>query len=185
MIDFQQVKKDHSIMDVAERLGLKLKKDGAAFRGACPSGAEGDRKFVITPTKSCWYSFAAQKGGDVISLVAFVQGCSLKEAAQWIVGGNEPEKKQSQSAEQRERSAKTEAAEKPSEGFQPLPYLVADHEAVAAIGFPTDFATELGIGYAPRGVMRGYVALPVRDCNGRLRGYVGIQEAKLPSSWHP
>lgn len=179
MIDFQQVKKDHSIMSVAERLGLKLKKDGAAFRGACPSGAEGDRKFVITPTKSCWYSFAVQKGGDVISLVAFVQGCSLKEAAQWIVGGNEPEKKKEDKP-----LKETPATTKPSDGFKPLEYLVPDHELMVAVGFDPDFATALGIGYAPRGVMRGCIAIPVRDCNGKLRGYIGVTDCRLPSSWH-
>lgn len=186
MLDFQQIKQDHPIEQVAERLGLKLKKAGAQLRGECPSGAPGDRKFVITPDKGAWYSFAAGKGGDVISLVSFVKGIGAKEAAAWIVGETSvPEKKQSQSAEQPERRATKEEAGKPSEGFQPLPYLVPDHEAVVAIGFPTDFATELGIGWAPRGVMRGFVALPVRDCNGRLRGYVGIQEAKLPTSWQP
>jgi DNA primase len=177
MLDFQEIKRTHPIERVAERLGIALKKDGATLRGNCPSGAEGDRKFVITPSKGAWYSFAAQKGGDCISLVAFVKGIGMKEAAAWIVGDTEPEKKP-------EIPVKAQAVEKPSEGFAPLEYLVPDHEMVVAVGFDPDFASTHGIGYAPRGVMRGYVAIPVRNCNGKLLGYVGIHDAKLPTSWH-
>lgn len=177
MIDFQEVKAAHPITEVADRLGLTLKKDGAALRGKCPSGAEGERKFVITPAKGAWYSFAAQKGGDCISLVAFVKGIGLKDAAAWIIGDNEPEKKKPKAAE-------GEPAAKPSEGFKPLDYLQYDHEAVIAVGFDPDVAMKLGIGYAPRGVMRGTIAIPVRDSNGKLCGYVGVTDAKLPSNWH-
>jgi DNA primase len=179
MLDFAQIKQEHSIVSVAERLNLALKKDGATLRGECPSGAPGDRKFVITPAKNIWYSFAAQKGGDVIALVAFVKGISQREAAAWIVGDTEPEKKKPEPT----RTEKVEAGQ-PSEGFQPLPYLVPDHEMVIAVGFDPDFAATHGIGYAPRGVMRGYVAIPVRDSKGKLLGYCGVHEAKLPTSWH-
>ncbi len=77
-IDFAEVKEQHTIEDVAQRLGLTLKKHNNQLRGPCPSGAEGDRKFVITPAKSLWYSFAVGKGGDVIALVQFVNNVSAK-----------------------------------------------------------------------------------------------------------
>lgn len=180
MLDFQQIKLDFPIMGVAERLGLELKKNGAAYRCACPSGDGNERGFVITPAKGAWYSFPAQKGGDVISLVSFVNRVSAKDAAAWILGDTtEPEKKK-----KRDQPVQKEGVEKPSDGFQPLPYLVPDHEAIVAIGFPTDFAAELGIGYSPRGVMRGCIAVPVRDSNGKLRGYIGVTECRLPTSWH-
>lgn len=178
MLDFQQIKADFPIMGVAERLGLELKKNGGAFRCACPSGQGNDRSFVVTPAKGAWYSFAAQKGGDCISLVSFVKGMSAKEAAAWILGDTaEPEKKKA------DNGPKKPKAEQPSEGFRPLDYLVPDHEAVIAIGLDPVDAARIGAGYAPRGVLRGTVAIPVRDGDGKLLGYVGAVDVRLPSVW--
>ena len=68
-------------------------------------------------------------------------------------------------------------------GLEPLSYLEPEHDAVIAIGFDTDVAQSLGIGYAPRGIMRGTVAVPVRDVHGVLRGYIGIEGATLPADF--
>jgi hypothetical protein len=40
------------------------------------------------------------------------------------------------------------------------------------------------IGYAPKGMMKGYVAIPTRLPTGELTGYIGITEAKLPKEFH-
>lgn len=172
-------------MTVAERLGLQLKKERNQYRGNCPSGADGERKFVITPEKGAWYSFAAQKGGDVISLVSFVKGCDLKTAAAWIAGETDvPEKKTVANSEVRESSANTQTDGKPSEGFRPLEYLDPNHEAVIAIGLDPVDAARLGAGYSPRGVLRGTVAIPVRDAAGKLIMYVGCRDVVLPKQLH-
>jgi len=42
----------------------------------------------------------------------------------------------------------------------------------------------LGIGYAPKGMMKGYVAIPIRLPTGELTGYIGVTEAKLPKEFH-
>jgi hypothetical protein len=69
-------------------------------------------------------------------------------------------------------------------GFAPLDYLEPSHEAVEAVGFDPIVAEALGIGYAPKGMLRGTVAVPVRLPDGSLAGYIGITEAKLPTKWH-
>lgn len=169
-LDFEQIKKDNDIVDVAKQLGLNLLKKQDQLRGRCPSGDGGDRGFVITPAKQAWYSFAAKKGGDVIALVSFVKGIPAKEAAHFLAGDTRPEKKQ-KSVQGDER------------GFKALDYLIADHEAVQALNLDTVDAERFGIGYAPRGVMRGHVAFPIRNASGELAGYVGVTKAKLPSAW--
>lgn len=174
-LDFLAIKEANHIEPTAEKLGLTLKRQGNQLRGPCPSGQGGDRALVITPEKEAWYSFGLGKGGDVISLVALVHKCSPKEAAAWLSGDTQPEKKPSK--------AQTTTAGKPSEGFQPLEYLVSDHEAVIAIGLQPDDAARLGAGFAPRGVLRGTVAIPVRDEHGKLLGYVGCVDVRLPSTW--
>ena len=45
--------------------------------------------------------------------------------------------------------------------------------------------TELasGIGYAPKGMIKGYVAIPIRLPTGELTGYIGTTERKLPKEF--
>ena len=173
-LDFEAVKAANPIAEVADRLGLGLKKAGHQLRGPCPSGEGGERAFVITPAKGVWYSFGLQQGGDVLTLVELVNGCSTKEAAHFLSGEAVPlEKRQP-------RQSKQSAAER---GFRPLDYLEPDHPAVEALGLEPEDAQQLGIGYAPRGVLRGTVAVPIRLEDGTLSGYIGITEAKLPPKW--
>lgn len=170
-IDFEEIKANVSIEDAIGKLNLKMARNGKQFRSPCPvCKSGGDRALVATPEKKAFYCFAAQKGGDVIAFVAHIKGCGQKEAAQFLAGDPVPPEKEKEEAPA-------------CDGFKPLEYLQIDHEAVAALGFDADVAEAVGLGYAPRGVMRGTVAVPLRLENGRLIGYVGITDAKLPSSF--
>lgn len=170
-IDFEEVKKNYKIEDVAERLGLELISKNNQLRGECPvCGEGGSRAFCITPAKQRFYCFGCSTGGDSIEMVARIQGVHPKEAANWIAGTTPEEKS-------------TKKRPKPSEGFKPLDYLDPEHDAVDALGITPLDAGEIGIGYAPRGVMRGTVAVPIRLSDGRLIGYLGVTEAIVPKEW--
>lgn len=175
-LDFEAIKANNPIDKVAERLGLELKKNGAQLRGPCFSGQGDHRSLVITPAKSAWYSFALSKGGDAIALVAAVKEMSTKEAAQWLQGDTVPEKKKP------EQPVKEEVQSE-ERGFRELDYLQPEHEACEAIGFDIDDLKRLRGGYAPRGVMRGTVCIPVRDTTGKLLGYLGCRDVVLPKQW--
>lgn len=174
-IDFEAVKAENPINEVAERLGLDLKKAGQQLRGPCPSGEGGERALAITPAKGLWYSFALQKGGDVLALVELVNDCSTKEAAKFLAGETVPPEKAEKSSSKERSDARG--------GFRPLEYLEPDHPAVEALGIEPEDAKALGLGYAPRGVLRGTVAIPIRRSDGAISGYIGITEAKLPPKW--
>lgn len=173
-IDFEEVKAANPIGEVVERLGLDLKKSGKQFRGKCPSGEGGARALVITPDKGVWYSFGLKRGGDVLALVQLVNDCSLKEAAQFLLEGTVP-------LEKAKKSSPKRGSER---GFAPLDYLQPEHDAVDAVGFPVEVAEIIGIGFAPRGILRGQVAVPIRTDDGTLVGYIGIEEAVLPPKWN-
>ena len=173
-VDFEELKDANPIEQVAERLGLKLTKRGGSLRGPCPSGEGGERALAITPAKGVWFSFGAKKGGDVLELVRFVNDCSLQEAAHFLSGTVPLEKANGSSPD--------EGAEARG-GFDPLTYLEADHIAVANLGIDPEHAETLGIGYAPRGTLRGLVAVPIRREDGLIAGYIGITEAQLPPKW--
>lgn len=167
-VNFEEIKANYPIADVAERLGLKLTKSGNTLRGPCPSGEGGERALVITPSKGVYYSFAKEKGGDVIALVSFVNNIEPKQAALWITGGTVPAKNEKPEAKR---------------GFRQLDYLEHDHPAVLALGIEPEDAKRLGIGYAPRGILKGTVAVPIRLEDGTLVGYVGATELRLPPEW--
>lgn len=176
--DFDQIKQSISLTQAAELLGLELAKSGTnQVRGVCPAcKGSAPRSLVITDPKGA-YCFSAGKGGDVIWLTSHILECPAKDAAAWL-----------SERMNNVRGASTVPSTVPTTGgektLEPLPYLEHDHPAVIAVGFEPEEAKQLGIGYCPKGILRGHVAIPVYLPDGRLTGYVGITEAKLPPSWH-
>lgn len=174
-IDFAAVKEAVSIEEAVRKLGLQTVKSANQLRGVCPTCKSGDpRALAITPNKGLYFCFSAQTGGDQIALAAHIKGISNKEAAEWLMGNGTVNSTNSTGT-----VSKNEAT-----GFQPLDYLEHEHAAVEAVGFDPEVAKALGIGYAPKGILKGTVAVPVRLEDGSLAGYIGITEAKLPSRWH-
>ena len=165
-INFAELKEAVDIEQVIPMLNLKLKQSGDQLRGTCLACDGSDRSLVVTPSKNAFYCHEAKKGGDLISLVAHIRGCGMKDAAQFILD-----------------SATGSPPEKETRTFQPLDYLEYEHADVQALGFDLESATRLGIGYAKKGIMRGKIAVPVRLEDGTLCGYIGVTEAKLPPRW--
>lgn len=54
-----------------------------------------------------------------------------------------------------------------------LPTLISEHEAIQEMGLSPEMAYRLGIGYSPRGIMRGLIAFPLIQ-KGYVVGYIGI-----------
>jgi DNA primase len=163
-VDFAALKEAVSIEQVASILDLQFKASNKQLRGRCPVCGGSERGLVITPDKGVYYCFADQNGGDLIALAAHVRSESMKEAAAFITGSlTVPE----------ERVAKETRS---NQKLQPLAHLEYDHPAIVALGLDPAVAESLGIGYAPKGVARGNVVIPVREADGTLRGYLGVQE---------
>jgi DNA primase len=178
-VDFADVKEKVSFSDTINHLNLDVKQAGNQWRGACPTcKSGGDRALVITDGKG-WFCFALKKGGDQIALAAHILDVGVKEAAFELarMSGMVTVTGKDTSSTVPQSEAVT------GMGLSPLSYLESEHDAVVAIGFDTDVAASLGIGYAPRGIMRGTVAVPIRDARGVLRGYIGIEGATLPADF--
>ena len=168
-IDISELKQRVTIEQAAEWLGLTVKKSGGQLRGVCPVCKDGgDRALVITPAKGLHYCFGkCRKGGDAISLAASVRGCTLREAAAFLAekaGGPNT----SDSARHTSPQPRTEEGR-----LKPLDYLQAEHEAVQALGVSAGTCRHFGAGFAPKGIMRGRLAIPVHDRAGVLLAYCG------------
>jgi hypothetical protein len=57
--------------------------------------------------------------------------------------------------------------------LQPLSYLQVEHEGVQKLGVSVETCRAFDAGYAPKGIMRGRLAIPVHDWEGTLVAYCG------------
>ena len=175
-IDFGELKANTQIEDVIGLLQLTMTQQGNQWRGPCPAcGSESDRALVVTPSKQAYFCFAAEEGGDVIAFVAHIRGTAMKAAADFIVDHlttiDDPP---------------PERVTKP-ESFEPLDYLVTDHEKLATLGLKPETCNHFGAGYAPKGILRGRLAIPIHDAEGVLIGYCGraVTEEQQPNLIFP
>lgn len=161
------------IDDAVSLLGLRLKPRGESLRGPCPAcKSGGERALVVTPSKGAYYCFADKAGGDLISLVSHIRGCTMKDAARYLAGDQAKTPQASQSTIPKERTVGVgEKGAKKS--LQPLTYLLAEHEAVQALGLEPETFDAFGCGYAPKGILRGRLAIPLHDQEGTLIAYCG------------
>lgn len=188
-IDFQKLKGRVDIQAACSFLELDLKPIGKQLRGPCPAcRSDGDRSLVVTPEKGAAYCFSAKKGGDVIWLASHIRAISQKGAAHLLhdaFGGTVPVTESSNiigtstllanSAKEREMT--------------PLSYLQADHERVVGLGVLPETAAHFACGHAPKGIMRGKLAIPIHDLDDRLIAYCGRsyegKELTFPSGFKP
>lgn len=153
-VDFTELKSRHPIEDIADLLGIELKKKGEQLRGHCPWCQGGsDRAFVVTPSKQVFYCFCPdhEGGGDSIELAARMYGVTPKEAAAKI-------------------SAHFTAPK--AEGLKHIDYLQPQHPALEALGLLRETCEHFKAGYKPKGVLSGRLAIPLYR-NGTLVGYAG------------
>jgi hypothetical protein len=210
-IDFTKAKEQISPEQVIQHTNLPFVKKGNQFRCACPVHHGGDRSLVVTPSEVAFYCHAAQEGGDHLGLLAHIRqskpygavkelcetfaphllpGAVSKPALPPTIPDTVPKKPIAVQKETATTSPSSETVEKEKgsgaeRGFSPLPYLMPEHPAVQALGISPDVARALGLGYAPRGHHRGCVAIPVRNDDGRLAGYIGFDGTtiRLPPKW--
>jgi DNA primase len=175
-VDFRDLKERISIEQAVAMLGLPLKRHGGQLRGCCPiHHGTTDREFVVTPAKGLFYCFGPCGGGDVITLVEKVKGVSSKQAAALladhfgVASPSTPQARTGHDASPQPRRTDTSG----EQGLQPLPYLQAEHELVQALGVTATTAAHFGAGYAPKGIMRGRLAIPVHGRDGMLLAYCG------------
>jgi hypothetical protein len=176
-LDFAAIKQQVSVRSAIDLLGLKLTEHQSQWRGPCPTcKSGGDRALVITPSKNAFYCFAAHSGGDVIALASHIRSVGMKEAAAFLAGDS--------AAAENDTSPRTgyshnklpeERQKEDVRSLKPLGYLDPDHESLRAIGLEGETCRHFGAGYAPKGIMRGKLAIPIQDWRtGHLVAYCGL-----------
>jgi hypothetical protein len=96
-----------------------------------------------------------------------VRQCDAKEAARWIADGTgtipqNPTVPRKGTVQQEQKV-----------GFHPLTYLEASHESLAGHDAAASTFEAFGAGYAPKGILRGRLAIPLHSRDGVLLAYCG------------
>lgn len=201
-VDSSALKERVSIEAAAQLLGLDIKAAGAQYRTSCPiCKSGGDRAIVITPAKSLFYCFPAQKGGDTIGLVAHCLDITQQAAALYLddqigtvpvpdrdstvpLAKTAPPKPPGQLQPPPAASkAPPSVSPRHSAGvpFDPDSYAskLVYNDQVAALGLSEADAARLQIGFASTGFHRGRVAIPLRDATGQILGFIGWDGTSL------
>lgn len=67
---------------------VSLKKSGSSFKGLCPFHDENTPSFYVTPARGIFKCFGCGVGGNVISFLMEIEGCSFPEAVRQLAERN-------------------------------------------------------------------------------------------------
>lgn len=180
-----------------------LSKSGTGDRlsGACPiHGGTNKTHFRVSVSKNCWNCFGmCQAGGNVIDFVARKEDVAFRDAAvlidEWFPGvpcesdGSEIKPRFDTAqvvpavAESPRPRVIESHAEKPmervndSEPNKPLAFALTKldpaHPYLTERGLTTETIATFGVGFCAKGLLRGYVAIPIHNSAGELVAYAG------------
>ena len=155
------------------------------WKGTCPF-CKTPECFVVSnqggkDKTGAFNCFKCPAGGDQIELVSLVRGHGRKDAKGAFAAAKELHEKFIGSAETaKAANSSGDASPQPMaekrKGFDAEAYaktLDPGHEALAAFGIDPETFRSWRSGYAPAGVNRGRLALPVTARDGTIIGYVG------------
>jgi DNA primase len=183
-VDFKQLKADVAIEQVLAYYGVHLRRIGATqLRGRCPlpthTSSRSRDSFAVNIARnvwscrslSCMQARGGGPGGNILDLVALIEGCSIREAALRLqaLSGAAPER----FIVPRESRPDPVAAENPPLRFS-LQYIDVTHPHLASRSVPLRTARTFGLGfYAGKGLLRGRIVIPIHNEAGELVAYAG------------
>ena len=181
-VDYRALKQSVGIAQVLSCYHVEVKPVGPdQLRGRCPlptHGSERSREsFSVHTAKNVWACHSAsccaarqgRVGGNVLDLVALLQRCSIREAALQLQGGWPTENRPC------EQLASKGSSSSPTP-VRPLPFSLrlSWHPYLDHRGVHPATAARFGVGYyAGPGFLRGRIAFPIHDSEGRLVAYAG------------
>ena len=83
------------VADEIHRRGIRLRRVGLEFVGACPvcgDGGKGSRsnRFAVHVRKNAWLCRRCERGGGIVDLVMHLDGVGFQEAVAILAGGKRP-----------------------------------------------------------------------------------------------
>lgn len=204
-VDFKAVKAEVTIEAVLKRYGIleKFERKGDRLIGPCPIHKGTNKKqFSASVSTGGWKCFSGHcgKGGNVIDLVAAVEGVPFRDAALLLQGwfgitprrsakdsddsrcsadssGEEPERPTpTEMKDGKEAGPPSRIVERDATENQPLTFqlkLETAHTYLTERGLADKTIVHFGLGFATRGSMKDRIAIPVHNERGDLIAYAG------------
>ena len=189
-VDFTEVKEKVPIRDALEHYGLLegFQEKGEQLTGPCPiHGGSNRKQFSVSTKKNAFRCFSGHCGakGNVLDFVAAMEGgLSIRDAGlalhNWFpdrfagsaTGGEQaraPAREPTKLV--REEKEDTSPRENPPLSFELQ--LDPEHVYLHDRGLTPETIAHFGLGYSARGSMKGRIAIPIHDPEGRLVAYAG------------
>jgi DNA primase len=185
-VDFREIKESVGIEQVLAAYRVQLKHVRRNYlRGRCPlpthRSARSQPSFGVDTAKNVWACHSAsccqarggRVGGTVLDLVAWLEGCSLREAALRL------QARCGSAGAIRLYDQLVSKGREGHSGWEPLPPLpfslsVSWHPYLQQRGVQPATAARFGVGYyAGAGFLRHRIVFPIHDGQGRRVAYTG------------
>jgi DNA primase len=180
-VDFKEIKAAVTIDQVLAHYGVHLRPIGSTdLRGRCPLPTHTSSRSYDSLTvnlarnvwscrsQSCMQARGGRPGGNILDLVALMDGCSIRDAALHLQswGGALPQRTIMPSADTRpEPNAPLRFT---------LQHIDGTHSYLATRGLTRATIRTFGVGlYGGRGFLRGRIVIPIHNEQGELMAYIG------------
>lgn len=195
-VDFKAIREAASFEDVLARYGIEGKREGREVLIRCPFHDDEKPSCRVNVEKKVFHCFACDAKGNVLDFVALKEDVPLKRAAELVAdwfnlggavktapkGRSSPKTgKETGGGEKKAPPKAVSAAAAPEN--KPLTFVLQldpDHPYLKERGVSPDVAKTFDLGYCSRGVMRGRIAIPIHDAEGRLVAYLGRWPGEPP-----
>jgi DNA primase len=192
-IDFKHLRSTLQFQKVLEHYQVSLKVKGDRATGFCPlpthQGKRNSPSFSVDVVRGIWQCFGCHAKGNILDFACRMEGFNpdnpkeLRQAALKIrdafqLGDNRPPP----TAPKPARPAKSVLVNAPID-FE-LQSLDPDHPYLKERGFTDETIRHFGLGFCNRGMLKGRIAIPLHDPQGRLVGYAGrlTKDAEISES---
>lgn len=180
-VSFRQVKTDVAIEQVLQRYGVRVRRIGGELRGPCPLPTHTSRRsrdsFSVSISRnvwscrsqSCMQARGGKVGGNILDLIALMEGCSVRDAALRLQDWSGTLPPRSHTLVEDTTTAVPNAPLRFT-----LQYIDQRHPYLTGRGLAAETIRTFGVGfYRGSGFLRGRVVIPVHDEHGALIAYAG------------
>lgn len=184
-VGFDCLKRSVSIEEVLARYGLldKLRRSGESLTGVCPlHRGHNPAQFRVSLGLNCWICFGdCHSGGSIIDFVARMEGVGIRDAALLLQDWFGVSSNKGLGADVSRPVLLHECKRKPASPLRlsnpPLGFALGaldqTHPYLEQRGLTLDTIATFGIGACAHGMLRGWIAIPIHDLEGRLIAYAG------------
>lgn len=186
-INFKELRARLKMEEVLRHYKVEVRRKGEQHQGPCPlpdhTGSKTAHMFSANLARGIFQCFGCKAKGNTLEFAALMEksdvndGDALRKVAVGLQERFFPEGASNRKPEP--AAALVQAAPKalPILVNEPLDFVLKDldtsHPWFGDRGLTADTVHHFGLGYCSRGILKGRIAIPLHDNDGRLIGYAG------------